>query len=197
MKRIILTIVPVLFFLVFQMGCSSKMTPTVAKNADLSTDYKNIKTYSWTSDIDKIPSDQLFIGMNGVYIFNNESARKMIKDAIQYELDSRGYKRVDGGNGDMKVSFSVLEREGKLRTTNGYVTLSSGEKVRTEDNVSFTDVKPGTLIIDLIDAKRNVQIWQGFASGILQPENLRDQTKVRQAVSSIFSKFTHNNLNNM
>ncbi|WP_018617111.1 DUF4136 domain-containing protein [Segetibacter koreensis] len=197
MKKIIFSIVPFLFFLLFQTGCTSKMTPTVAKNADLSTNYKNIKTYSWTSDIDNIPNDQLFIGMNGIYIFNNESARKMIKDAIQYELDSRGYKKVKGDNGDMKVSFSVLEREGRLKTTNGYVTLSSGEKVRTDDNVSYTDVKPGTLIINLIDSKQKVQIWQGFASGILQPDNLRDQSKVRQAVSSIFSKFQHNNHSNM
>lgn len=197
MKKTFLSIVTVLFFLAFQFGCSRKMTPVVAKNADLSTDYKNIKTYSWTSDIDNLPNDQLFVGMNGVYIFNNESGRKMVKDAIQYELDSRGYKRVEGGNSDMKVSFSMLEREGRLRTTNGYVTLSSGEKVRTDENVSYTDVKPGTLIINLIDTKKNVQIWQGFASGILQPDHLRDQSKVRQAVSSIFSKFQHSSTNNM
>lgn len=69
----------------------------------------------------------------------------MIKDAIQYEVDSRGYKKVDGNNADMQVSFLVLEQPGRLRTTNGYVNLLSGEKVRTEDNVSYTGVKPGTL----------------------------------------------------
>ncbi|MEJ7831085.1 MAG: DUF4136 domain-containing protein, partial [Segetibacter sp.] len=63
----------------------------------------------------------------------------MIKDAIQYELDSHGYKRMDGNGADMLVSFSVLEQRGRLRTTEGYVTLSSGEKVRTEENVSYTD----------------------------------------------------------
>ncbi len=75
----------------------------------------------------------------------------------------------------------------------GYVTLSSGEKVRTEDNVSYTDVKPGTLIINFIDAKTNKQIWQGFASGILQADQMRDEPKVRQAVSGIFSEFKYNN----
>ena len=78
---------------------------------------KSINSYSWTRDIDNIPKDQLFIGPNGVLIFNNESGRKMIKDAIQYELDSRGYKRMDGNGVDMLVSFSVLEQPGRLRTT--------------------------------------------------------------------------------
>ncbi len=186
---------PVLFFLMVQYGCSPKMspTPTVAKNVDLSADFKDIKTYSWTSSIDNIPNDQLFIGPGGVLVFNNESGRKMIKDAIQYELDSRGYKRAEGNNADMIVSFYVLEQPGKLRTTNGYVALSSGEKVRTEDNVSYTDVKPGTLMINLIDGKKDKQIWQGFASGILQPDQMRDESKVRQAVSGIFSEFNHRN----
>lgn len=102
-------------------------------------------------------------------------------------------KRVDGDNADMIVSFSVLEQPGSLRTTNGYVTVSSGEKVRTEDNVSYTDVKPGTLLINLIDNKQDKQIWQGFASGILQPDHMRDESKVRQAVSSVFSQFKYNN----
>lgn len=144
--------------------------------------------------LNNIPNDQIFVGPNGVLIFNNESGRKMIKEAIQYELDARGYKRSEN-QGDMLISFLVLEQPASLRTTNGYVTVSSGEKVRTEDNVSYTDVKPGTLIINLINGKTDKQIWQGFASGILQPDDMRDESKVRQAVSSIFSKFNHNNNN--
>lgn len=96
MKKIFFGTLPILIFLVMQFGCARKVTPTVAKNVDLSADFANIKSYAWTRDIDNIPKDQLFIGPNGVLIFNNESGRKMIKDAIQYELDSRGYKRVDG-----------------------------------------------------------------------------------------------------
>lgn len=193
MKKMLFLMSPfLLLLLLMQFGCSHKMTPTVAKNVDLSADFKDIKSYSWTADIDKIPSDKVFVGPNGVIIFNNESGRKLIKDAIQYELDSRGYKRVETG-ADMLVSFSVFEQPATLRTTNGYATLSTGEKVRTEDNVSYTDVKPGTLIINLINAEKNKQIWQGFVSGILKPVDMRDQSKVRQAVSTIFSQFKYNN----
>lgn len=79
-------------------------------------------------------------------------------------LDVKGYK-MDMNFPDMLVSFSLLEQSGTLKRTDGYVTLSSGEKVRTEDNVSATDLKPGTLLINFIDGNNNKVIWQGFASG--------------------------------
>jgi hypothetical protein len=178
---------------VMQSCTASKKTTVAGKNADITADFSNLKTYSWTTDIDNIPNDQIFIGPNGVYVFNNESGRKMIKDAIQYQLDARGYK-MNSNNPDMLISFSVLEREGSLRTTNGYVTVG-GEKVRTKDNVTYTDVKPGTLIVNITNVKTGKMIWQGFASGILQADQMRDQAKVRQAVSSVFKQFNHSNNN--
>jgi len=193
MKKVLFTVAGFFIFMVLLQGCAaSKKAPVVGKNADLSENFKSIKTYSWTTDIDNIPSDQIFIGPNNVYIFNNESGRKRIKDAMQYELNARGYT-MNRTNPDMLVSFFVTEKPGRLRTTNGYVTLSSGEKVRTVDNVSFTDVKAGTLIINFIDEKTNTQIWQGFASGILQADQMNNETKVREAVSSVFSQFKYNN----
>ena len=193
MKKFLL-IPGLLVFMVMQQSCTASKKSTVAgKNADITADFKNIKTYNWTADIDNIPKDAIFIGPNNVLIFNNESTRQKIKDAIRYELDSRGYTAVSG-TPDMLISFSVLEQPGRLRTTNGYVTLSSGEKVRTEDNVTYTDVKAGTLIINLSDAKSGKLIWQGFASGILQADQVNDVAKVRQAVSTVFNQFKYNNL---
>lgn len=183
-----------LITLVVMQSCTGSKTPVTGKNADINADFANLKTYSWTTDIDNIPKDQIFIGLNGVYVFNNESGRKMIKDAIKYQLDARGYK-MSSSNPDMLISFLVLEQPGSLRTTNGYVTVAGGEKVRTEDNISYTDVKPGTLIVNITDVKSGKMIWQGFASGILQADQMRDQAKVRQAVSSVFRQFNHSNNN--
>ena len=183
-----------LIFTFFIQACSSSKMPIVGKNKSLNADFESIKTYAWTSDIDKIPTDIVFIGLNGVYIFNNKSGRKMIKDAIQYELSAKGYKMVET-NPDMLLSFKVLEQPASLRTTNGYATLWTGEKIRTADNVSYTDVKPGTLIIDIVKADQNKQIWQGFVSGILRPDMMNDQSHIRNAVSMVFKQFIYNNVN--
>lgn len=189
----ILVLAGFLAFMVVQQSCTaSKKSPVVGKNADVSADFKNIKTYSWTADIDNIPRDAIFVGPNGVLVFNNESSRKMIKDAIRYELDSRGYK-ADVDDPDIRISFSVLEQPASLRTTNGYVTVNSGQKVLTEDNVTQTEVKPGTLILNFTDVKNGKMIWQGFASGIMQADQMNEEAKVRQAVSSVFNQFKYDN----
>lgn len=183
----------VLFVAISMFSCGSARNTAVAgKNKDVSVDFASFKTYSWTTDIDNIPSDKVFVGPNGVLIFNNVSGRKMIKDAVQYELDVKGYKFVPS-NPDMLVSFQVLEQPTSLRTTQGYVAVSSGERVVTEDNVSFTDVEAGTLIINLIDANQHKQVWQGFSSGIMSADDVNEQTKVRAAVSTVFKKFEYNN----
>lgn len=182
-----------LIIMVLQQGCTaSKKTIVAGKNSDLSENFKKIKTYSWTSDIDKIPKDAIFLGPNGVYIFNNESGRKMIKEAVKYEMDSRGYT-MNTSNPDILISFSVLEQPGTLQSADGYVTVASGEKVRTKDDISQVKVQPGTLIINFIDAKSNKAVWQGFASGILRADEMHDQAKVREAVSSVFNQFKYNN----
>jgi hypothetical protein len=182
-----------LTFVLFIQACTAtKMSPVVGKNKALNADFESIKTYAWTSDIDNIPIDKVLIGSNGIFIFTNESGRKMIKDAIEYELSAKGYRRVEN-NPDMLLSFLVLEQPASLRTTQGYVTLTSGENVRTEDNVSNTDVQPGTLIINIIKADKNKQIWQGFVSGILKADMMNDQSHVRNAVSTVFQQFMYDN----
>lgn len=189
MKNVIYFFSVLLMFSFLMQACSSSKNPVDGKNKSINADFKGIKTYSWRSDIDNIPTDKVLIGTNGIFIFNNESGRKMIKDAVQYELSAKGYRMVET-NPDIFLSFIVLEQPASLRTTQGYVTVWSGE-VRTEDNVSYTDIKPGTLIINI--TKNDKQIWQGFVSGILKAEEMNDQSKVRNAVSIIFEQFSYNN----
>ena len=146
-------------------------------------------TYAWSKNIDQIPSDQVYISPTGVYVFNNESVRSKIKDAIEYELSAKGYKK-DENNPDLLVLFTVTERPGKLTTYNGYQKIDNGfDSVRTPQDVTTTNIDAGTLIITIIDAKSGAVAWQGYASGILKPEMLNDESQVRQAVDDIFSKF--------
>lgn len=191
-RKIFTYLSALLMFAFFMQSCSPGNMPIAGKNKSLDADFKEIKTYWWTSDIDNIPTDKVLIGPNGIFIFNNVSGRKMIKDAIQYELSAKGYQMAET-NPDMLLSFTVLEQPASLRTTQGFVTLGSGKKVRTKDNVSYTDVKPGTLIINITKADKYKQIWQGFVSGILNAEEINDQSKVRNAVSTVFEKFMYNN----
>lgn len=167
----------------------SKAQVNVGADKSFSANISDYKTFAWTSDIDKIPSDKIFIGPNGVLVFNNESVRERIKNAIRYELESRGYQ-MGSDNADMLVTFMILEQPGELRTYNGYEMLDYGlDSTRTPENVETVDVAAGTLIINLIDNKSDKVAWQGYASGILKPEMVNDDSQVKEAVHSIFQQF--------
>ncbi len=184
-----------IFVSIFFAACGPSEIQTIGKNVDPDvTKLEEVKTFSWTTNIDKIPNEKVFLTADGLYVYNNESTRKKIKDAIKYELQARGYKMRKVNDAGMLVSFLVLEQADSLRTTQGYVMLD-GEPVISEEDVSWTPVEPGTLIISLVDKKSEKMVWQGFASGIIKPADINDEAKIRQAVSSIFSKFRYDALN--
>ncbi|MGN6194235.1 MAG: DUF4136 domain-containing protein [Ginsengibacter sp.] len=178
-----------LFLACCMLYVASEAQVKVGADKNFTKSLNDYTTYAWSTSIDQIPSDQIFIAPNGVYVFNNESVRSKIKDAIEFELSAKGYQKVQN-NPDILVIFSVTERPGKLRTYNGYEMIDNGlDSVRTPNDVEVTDIDAGTLIINLIDAKTGVVAWQGYASGILKPDMINDNMKVREAVASIFSKF--------
>ena len=182
-----------LFFSVVAMfTCFSVVNAQkVGTDKELDAAIRNYKTFAWSSNIDEIPKDKIFVGPDGVLVFNNETARSNIKEAIAYELSARGYK-MDKDNPDMFVTFMILEQPAELTTYNGFQTINMGaDTVRTAENVQKTKVKAGTLLIDFIDAKTSEMVWQGFASGILHPDMVKTQAKVRDAVSEIFQEYKY------
>src|SRR6185312_154845 len=148
MKKTILSILPVLF-------CFAVKSQTVTVGADkaFTASLNDYSTYTWSKNIDQIPSDGIYVNPTGVYVFNNESARSKIKNAIEYELSAKGYEKNEN-TPDMLVLFTVTERPGTLKTYNGYQMIDNGlDSVRTPDNVQRTKIDAGTLIINIIDAK--------------------------------------------
>lgn len=161
----------------------------VGRDHELGTNIAAYKTYSWSSDIDKIPTDAVFVGPNGVLIFNNASTRSKIKSALEYELSARGYRQVQS-NPDFLVSFMVLEQPAEIVTYNGYRLLYNGlDTVRTQENVDQTQVQAGTVMVNFVDRKTGRMVWRGYASGALNTDMINDEAKVREAVSSIFREY--------
>jgi hypothetical protein len=172
------------------------MLAGVAVNAQVGVDkelhvpIRDYKTYAWTSDINMIPSDAIFIGPNNVLIYNNPSTRSKIKQAIQYELSAKGYTMA--AKPDFLVSFMVLEQPTDLYTYDGYKMLYNGlDSTRTRDNLERTHVDAGTLMIKMIDVKSGRQVWQGYNSGALNADMLNSDAKVRGAVERIFNQFKY------
>lgn len=163
----------------------------VGADRALKSNIAQFKTYAWTEKIDNIPGDAVVVSPGGVMLFNNESTRSHIKEAIRYELDARGYKPSDA-NADFLVHFSVLEQPTELVTYNGYRVIQNGlDTVRTPENLERLPVEKGTVLINFIDRKSGQQVWQGYASGILKADMVNDRSKVRNAIASIFNEFKY------
>lgn len=163
----------------------------VGTDRELHIGVQDYKTYAWAKEIDQIPSDAVFVGPNGVMVFNNQSTHGHIKEAIQYELDARGYKMVEN-NPDFLVNFVVTEQPAEIMTYNGYHLVQHGmDTVRTEENVEKTPISTGTVMINFIDFKTSQMAWRGFASGALKPDMVHDQSKIRGAISSIFQEYNY------
>lgn len=181
-----------LFVAAFSLLCFTIAdAQAVGASQSLNSSLKDFDSYTWSRDVNHIPVDRVFLGPNGMMIFNVSTTRSMIKDAIAYELDAKGYDH-KFFNYDMVVQFYITEQPGKLTTYNGYKVISSGlDTIRTDENIQQVDIKAGTLLINLINGENGKMMWQGYASGILKPDMINDESKVRQAVSSIFDEFNY------
>ena len=127
-----------------------------------------------------------------------------IRAAVERELEMKGFERVTSGDADFKVAFHVVAEE-KL-------------DVRTLDNYSYDyygyrrfgrpfyygylgpgfvtrsyvrEYLEGTVILDIVDAKKNELIWRGWASKALahNPEADRVNMYVSEAVGKILEEF--------
>lgn len=181
MKKIILVLACTLFYFASQ----SQVKTGADKSSKASVN--DYKTYGWSSEIEHIPSEKVFVAPNGIYVFNNESLREKIKKAIAFELSAKGYSKNESSP-DMIILFRVTEQPGTLLTKNGYDDFWD-EDQQGGNGMHRTKIAAGTLLINVLDAKSDKVAWQGYSSGILKPGMVNDNMKVREAVSAIFRKF--------
>ncbi|MHA7130187.1 DUF4136 domain-containing protein [Algoriphagus namhaensis] len=154
-------------------------------------DMSDYSTYDWMLDKQMILSDQILMSDDMVLIYNNETARKNLKDAITTQMKARGFGR-DTDSPDMLVDFQILEEATTLRTyrmTNGQDYLGWGPRSMT---TKMVPVEAGTVLINFIDAETGNQIWQGFASGAFDEHEIHDISAIDAKVVSIFNDFNFN-----
>ena len=119
------------------------------------------------------------------------------KEAIRREMDSRGYKYVDGGPADLLINFNANSKENvDVRTTPGsygyggygYYGYRGGMYMGPE--VQTVRYKVGTANIDVVDAKRKVVVWEGIAERELSDDIMRNpQPAIDNTVAKMFAQF--------
>ena len=121
----------------------------------------------------------------------NQNVNNAVISKVEDEMEGRGYRK-DATSPDLLIAYKVIDGATRIKG------FSEGEPTRIEGNTEFRQpkdtvsykVKPGTIMISLIDAKTSEVVWEGFASGVANNDDIiNDEMKIKQAINLIFTKY--------
>ena len=160
-------------------GCAQLDT---GSKIDDATDFTVLKTFSWLHDADK-PAEDVRL--------NDPKVRQTVRTAVEESLVSKGYEKVEREQADFLVTwFGGIEQKMKKENIDhfyapyGYGTLYRNPVMNTESPRTIAEYEKGTIIIDIVDPKRQKLIWRGSGSGRLA-EDQPEQTALRNLNRSV------------
>lgn len=158
-------------------SCSSG--PKVRIDRDSHTDFASYKTFSWQDPSENKRTSTL-VG-------------ERVKSAIVGALQSKGYKLSDG-QPDFRVSYvlNVYERPKQSGMRLGVGAGGGSGNVAGGVGLSIplgkrTEIA-GAMTIDIIDSKRNAQVWTGSYESIVGNLDISD-TDANTLVATILAKY--------
>lgn len=156
-------------------SCSSTK---IMSDYDESVNFKNYKTYNFSSETDKLPIDDII--------------KSRLINSISSNLDNKGFVQSD--NPDFLVDLDVKTKNKRdYSNTNVNVSTTFGKRWRFRTGVGKTFSKEinyteGTLLINIIDNKKKQLIWKGSGTDVVKDKNLNSSV-ISEAINKILSSF--------
>jgi hypothetical protein len=158
-------------------GCS---TLSISTDFDKAADFTQYKTFTWKDTGDGIDS-----------IWN-----KRIEGVFSDTLAAKGLRRVDSGGDLWVAAHPRLTKETQINTYNtgwGYGYGWYGYGGMGMATTTVTEIPVGTLMIDLVDAKKKELVWRGVASDTLNTDPNRTaedrEKKLRDVAAQMFAGY--------
>lgn len=166
----------------FGIGTVQAQKIIVKGDRELGTDFGRFKSFYW--------ANQAGMDNNGIYFLNDLVFKADIREAVEHEMQGLGY-RMEPQSPDLIVNFRVFDQKARIKGYEGYGQgYWENEEYRQASDTASYAIEPGTLIVSLVDRKSGTMVWQGFASGLINNnEFIKDEAKIREAVSLIFEEF--------
>ena len=167
------------------VGCS---TTQIRTDFDPRTSFRGLHTYQWIHQPVRTVRHPAL---------NSPLVRARIENAVDGQLASRGYRRVDAGTPDFKIAFYIIADEKiDLSSTNygygyGYGYYGHGYNYGYPSTTYAEPFLEGTLVLDVIDPETNEVMWRGWATTDLDdnPEPQEVDRYVRMSVKKILERF--------
>ena len=154
--------------LIFTLSGCSASTMSVTSNHDPSATFSGLKTYDW------IPEPQIATG--DLRIDNNRLLHVRIRNAVEYQLEARGYTRQPLGTPDFLVGYqvalgemtSIMVMHDYHRHMHGCAWNCAFSEYRPSDwrnpvEAQVSKYDEGSLILDIVESKPRKLIWRGVA----------------------------------
>jgi hypothetical protein len=179
--------VAAMFTMVALTACAP--TPTVRANTDPTVDLATYRTYTFAPS----PGTDRAGYSTPITTF--------FKQAIQREMDARGYRYVESGDADLLVNFNANAHERvEVRSTPAPVYGSYygyraglygiGRVYVAAPDVQTVRYKVGTANIDIVDWRQKQLVWEGVIEGRLTDKMMENpQPAIDAAVTEMFTKF--------
>ncbi len=164
-------------------GCSSVR---VSADFDPAANLHSYKTFAW------LPGPQKETGNERI---DNPLLDKRIRDGVTRQLQLQGYVEADASAADMLVGYHIsLDRKLDVTTVNnhyGYGYRGAGGSPIASSHTVVHEYETGTLIIDLVDRRKNQLVWRGSGESRLTKRPTPEETdkKVATVVAAILAKF--------
>lgn len=164
----IYSILILIFAGVFLSSCN---TVRVTYDYDRATDFNTYKTYNYhQKGIEKLEL--------------NDLDKRRILAAIDTQMTAKGFTKSD--NPELYINILASSKE-QVNIDNGYYGGYWGSYWGGPSRVyQYTS---GTIILDIIDNKKNILIWQGAGSGLNVSDLDTKADDIPKAIEEILAKF--------
>ena len=166
------------------VACSAEQAEHLVQTDQRSgTNFAVYKTYNFRDETAR--NDSAF-QRSGTGIFD-------LKRAVANELESRGFRRA--AQPDLLVNIGIVtQQKDQTRETNfrqdgaPYYIGQRNYHWRAQD-VVVGQYQEGTATVDIVDAARKEQVWQGTTTSILSRNPTKSAKQIDEGVAAIFRKF--------
>jgi hypothetical protein len=167
-----------LVFVALTMCAGAAHAQKVKVDWDRATDFTPYKTYMWKI----IPTPRT----------PTPEMEMQIHTSVDLQLKAKGLKRIENGEPDVYVGYSITLAQPKKQGATPPTTDSSSWQAGSSWSAQYSSdqaARKGTLNIDIADTRRNLLIWRGSVAAEVGDSVNDAKFKVRNGISMAFAKF--------
>ena len=172
----------VIMLLAIASACSSVRIKDVKTESGFSiSKYKTFSFYEVVTDGNAIGP-------------NNQENLKLLKEAINKEMEGKGLKMV-ADNPDLHVNIGIVVMEQAQTVETSFTNPADRTYYMGTRNYSWESTekqvgtyREGTVIVHLVERASNKLVWQGAAESVLPEKEKNIPALIQEAMKTLFTK---------